>query len=138
MDLVSKEQAEGRDGKRVGPQLFAEQSPDQTDLDYPVPEQEECGKDLGIGGEILYGVEEKRGNKVVGILAELVLHEPPQQCIDLLGMHQEQDDTAHDLKSAVHGLAKQTDGKEEVNRLVSTAVFGPYLMPPKTLKTLYL
>jgi len=83
----------------------AEQSPYKTDLDYPMPQQEERCEDFGAGREILYGVQEKIGENVMRILAEFMLGENPQHSIDLVGIHKEQDDTTDDFKHAVHGFA---------------------------------
>ena len=47
IDLVHKEQPECQDCNRIGPQALAEQSPYKTNLDYAMPQQEECGKGFG-------------------------------------------------------------------------------------------
>ena len=116
--VVHKEQPECQDCNRVGPQVPAEQSPHKTDLDYAMPQQEECGEDFGAASEVLCRVQENIGKNVVRILAEFMLRKNPQHSIDLTGIHKEQDSAADDFEHAVYCLANQTDVEEDVNRLI--------------------
>ncbi len=123
IDLVHKEQSECQYCNRVGPQVPAEQSPHKADLDYAMPQQEECGEDFGAASEVLFRVHENIGKNVVRILAEFVLRKNPQHSIDLTGIHKEQDSAADDFEHAVYGLANQTDVEEDVNRLIFIVLF---------------
>lgn|GEM_PF-2827691 len=123
IDLVHKEQPECQYCNRVGPQVPAEQSPHKADLDYAMPQQEDCGEDFGAAGEVLYRVQENIGKNVMRILAEFVLGENPQHSIDLTGIHKKQDNTTDDFEHAVYCLANQTDVEEDVNRLIFIVLF---------------
>lgn len=138
IDLVHKEQSERQYCNRISPQVPAEQSPHKADLNYAMPQQEECGEDFGAASEVLCRVQENIGKNIVRILAEFVLRENPRHSIDLTGIHKKQDNTADDFEHAVYGLAHQTDVEEDVNRLIFIVLFHFDQIKSESLHTVIL
>ena len=64
-------------------------------------------------------MQEKIRNNVMGIRAEFVQGDHPQQTIDLPGIDNKQCNPADDFEHAVNGLAYQADIEKEVDCLVA-------------------
>src|SRR6266481_4322611 len=84
-----------------------------------MPQEVNRGENLRVSREVLRGLEQRTCEKIVRILAELVLGQHAHKRVDLCWTHKGQQRTTNYFQRTVYTLADDTDVEEYVDHPLS-------------------